>query len=89
VKQRGLLDDDDAAIYVPIAQPNSIRHIVVRVSGEVAPALPMLRPCGATIGSTRRLRCERSEPVVAERFQKRDAPNQGVRRSKPSRLRRG
>jgi predicted permease len=43
VKTRGLLDEDDAAVYLPIGSPESIRYIVVRVSGDVVPLLSVLR----------------------------------------------
>ena len=43
VKQRGVSDDELAAFYVPMATAQSVRQIVVRTSGEVAPLLPMLR----------------------------------------------
>jgi hypothetical protein len=43
VKQRGLIDDGVAALYYTIGRAEMVRHLVVRVSGDLAPLLPTLR----------------------------------------------
>jgi hypothetical protein len=43
VKQRGVLDDDTAAIYLLLPTAQSARYLVTRASQDAAPLLPVLR----------------------------------------------
>lgn len=43
VKHRGVSDDEQAALYIPLAQAERVGHVVARTTGNPAPLLPMLR----------------------------------------------
>jgi ABC-type antimicrobial peptide transport system permease subunit len=43
IKQRGVLDDDTAAIYLLLSTSRSAKHLVARTSQDTAPLLPILR----------------------------------------------
>jgi hypothetical protein len=43
IKQRGVLDDDTAAIYLQLSTARSARYLVARTSQDPAPLLPALR----------------------------------------------
>jgi ABC-type antimicrobial peptide transport system permease subunit len=43
VRQRGVSDDELAAMYMPTVAATSVRQFVVRTTNELAPLLPMVR----------------------------------------------
>jgi predicted permease len=43
VRQRGVLDDEAAAVYLPFGNPDHVRQLVVRTFGQAAAAIPTIR----------------------------------------------